>query len=77
MDDSKKLTIDEVREKNRIRLMAIDGVQDLGIDKRDGTDCIVIFVSMGAEYLKEKLPQEIEGYPVVIQMMDEIKITET
>lgn len=69
--DNKKQTAEEVKEKHRIKLMSIDGVLDVKVGKRDGSVCIIVCVAMSAEYLKEKLPEYLEGYPVVIEMTDQ------
>ncbi len=73
MDSGQKPTIEEVIEKHRMELLAIQGVHGFGVTEREGTKCIVIYVDMGSEYLREKLPQELDGYPVVIEMTDEFK----
>jgi hypothetical protein len=57
--------IDEVLERSRPELLAIPGVVGIGHGRtQDGDDAIIVWVTdSGAA---DRLPAEIEGYPVIV-----------
>ena len=61
-------TIQEVQEKYTNSIMAIAGVECIGIGKKKDKDCIVIFVSKTTKEMKKKIPKELGGYPVKIEV---------
>ncbi len=61
------LSIQKVQEKYTDSLMALPGVEGIGIGKKGDKDCIVIFVSKLSKENKLKIPKVLEGYPVKIE----------
>ena len=53
-------------------MMAIEGVVGVGQGLCDGKDCIKVFVIAKTPELEEKIPDEIEGYVVEIEVSGEI-----
>lgn len=70
---TKKQTIEQVKEAHEIKLMAIDGVQGVGIGQRKDADglAITIYVESKTKALRETLPKELEGYPVQVEVSGE------
>ena len=77
MDDARipgAETLTEVLEQERPRLMAIPGVLGTGETlSDDGKPAIRIYVDKLTDELKEKIPETIGGYPVVIREVGQIK----
>ncbi|MFO7447219.1 MAG: hypothetical protein R6W90_12695 [Ignavibacteriaceae bacterium] len=72
--DMKRKPIDQVFKENQEKLLAIPGVQGYyqGL-LEDGEDCIVIMIDKLTDEIQSKLPDSLEGYPVVIEAGGEIK----
>lgn len=66
-------TIKEVKEKYTDSLLALPGVEAVGIGKKNKKDCIMIFVSKLTKESEKKIPKELEGYPVIIHKTGEFK----
>ena len=60
-------TIEQVQEKHTDEWMAIPGVQGTAIGMSDGKPCILILSSVKPETLQDKIPSQVEGYPVIIR----------
>ena len=60
-------TIEQVQEKHTDQWMAIPGVQGTAIGLSEGKPCIVILSSVKSETLQDKIPSQVEGYPVIIR----------
>ncbi len=45
----------------------IEGVEGVAQGQKDGLDCIQVLVSCRVEDLKQCIPTEFQGYPVVVQ----------
>jgi hypothetical protein len=60
-------TIEQVQEAYTDEWMAIPGVEGIAIGMSQGKPCIKIFSSRKAEELQDKIPSEIEDYPVIIE----------
>lgn len=71
---TKKRSIEQVKEAHEVQLMAIEGVQGVGIGQRDDAEGLVIkvYVDNKTKALQEKLPKEIDGHPVQIEVSGEI-----
>ena len=67
--------INEVLRKHDQSLMAISGVAGVyvGLLPDGKTPCLKIIVVKKAEELKKKIPQSIEGYPVILEESDVIR----
>ncbi len=61
-------SIEQVLKSHTKKLMAIKGVQGTGQGLCDGEPCIKVFVSRMTDDLKEKIPDELEEYPVRIEV---------
>lgn len=69
-----KRSIEEVMNAHTDELMAIPDVNGVYIGElEDGRECITVLVSKKTELHKRKIPQKIEGYPVVIEETGEIR----
>lgn len=66
--------IDQVFKENQEKLLAIPGVQGFYQGMlEDGNDCIVIMIDKLTEEIQSKLPDSLEGYPVILEAGGEIK----
>ncbi len=66
--------INDVMRDHTERIMAVPGVVGLYIGQReDSTMCIKVMVLEESEELTTKIPKELEGHPVVIDVTGEIK----
>ncbi len=63
-----KMSIQQVQEKYNDSLMSLPGVEGTGIGRKGKKDCIVVFVNKLTKELKKKIPSELEGYPVKIEV---------
>jgi hypothetical protein len=59
-------------EKHRDRLMAIPGVEGIGIGGSDDSPTVIVMVSRGGAKMRKKLPTKVEGYPVKVEVTGEI-----
>jgi hypothetical protein len=66
------MDIAQVLDQHQDRLMAVSGVTGVGIGERNSKSAIVIMVRQLTPDLKARLPQVIEGHPVVIEQSGEI-----
>jgi hypothetical protein len=66
-------TIAEVLKEHTTSLMAVPGVVGTGQGLCEGKPCIKVFVIEKTPDLEQKLPEILEGYPVVIKETGEIK----
>lgn len=67
-------SIDDVIKQYSDSLMSIPGVVGLyhGLDDRDST-CLKVMVKQQTPELEQKIPKQIEGYPVIIEETGEIR----
>jgi len=65
---AEKKTIEQVQEAYTNQWMEVPGVQGTGIGLFEGKPCIKIFSSKKAEELRGKIPSDVEGYPVIIEV---------
>jgi hypothetical protein len=66
--------INTVRTKHQSRLMATPGVVLVGIGRNNhGQSVIVVGVESLDELAKITLPEELDGYPVRVQIMETIR----
>ena len=66
------MNAEEVMARNESRLMSIPGVTGLGISESAGQPVISIMVNELTAELKEKLPEQLEGVPVKIDVVGEV-----
>lgn len=60
-------TIDQVRKEHTDEWMTIPGVEGVAISICDDNPCILILSSVKPQKLQDKIPNTIEGYPVIIK----------
>ena len=65
---AEKKAIEQVQEAYTNQWMEIPGVHGTGIGLFEGKPCIKIFSSKKAEELRGKIPSDVEGYPVIIEV---------
>ncbi len=66
-------TIEQVLSEYTDELMSIEGVVGTAIGEVDGNPCILVLVEQKTEETVKKIPEELEGYPVVISEVGEIR----
>jgi hypothetical protein len=68
--------IEEVLDAWRGALMTIPGVEGVAIGRRHHAPCIVVYVRVQSEALEQDLPEELDGYRVVIETTGPIEAVE-
>jgi hypothetical protein len=68
-----KMKIEAVLEKNEAKLMSIPGVVGVGIGGSDEAPVILVMATHNATELKKKLPSQIAGFPVKVEVSGEIR----
>jgi hypothetical protein len=68
-----KEPIKAVLRQHAAALMAIPGVVGVAQGQRDGRPCIAVYVVEKTPELAQKIPGTLEGYPVIIEAIGEIK----
>lgn len=66
-------TIERVQEEHTNEWMAIPGVVGTAIGQREGKPCILALTVSNTEHVRQKVPASVEGYPVVVQHVGEIR----
>jgi len=69
-------TIEQVLKDNTDQWMVIPGVEGMGIGLSEGKPCIKIFTSLKPQHLRDKIPSNIEDYPVIIEETGEFRALE-
>lgn len=59
-------SVEEVKRRHEARLMKMRGVVGVGIGRKDGKDCIRIYVEDDSPKILAALPQAVEEVPVEI-----------
>ncbi len=66
--------INEVFKRHVDEIMSIEGVVGVAVSAlEDGTPCIKVLIKEDSSLLREKIPEMIEGYPVIIEVSGEIR----
>ena len=69
-----KLSIQQVKAKHENRLMATPGVVSVGLGKdQDGQMAIIVGLDRARPDIEDQLPRQLEGYPVMAQVVGSIK----
>lgn len=66
-------TIEQVQEEHTDDWMAIPGVVGTAIGQCEGKPCILILTASNTEQVRQKIPSTIEGYPVVVRHIGEVR----
>jgi len=70
---ARKMKIEAVLKKHESKLMSIPGVTGVGIGGSEESPLILVMVTHNATELKKKLPTQIEGFPVKVELSGEIR----
>ncbi len=69
-----RVTIQDVKKQHESRLMSMPGVVSVGVgQKPDGTPVIVVGLDRPRPTTMAQLPQSLDGYPVRVEFLGEIK----
>lgn len=66
--------IDEVLREHQDDLMAVEGVTSVTVMNYDGEPSIIVFVEEDADIEDGRIPAELDGYPVVVEVDYEVEI---
>ena len=70
-------TIEQVQEEHTDVWMAIPGVVGTAIGECKGKPCILILTATNTDQIRQQIPAIVEGYPVVVQYVGEIRALDT
>lgn len=59
-------SVEEVKRRHEAHLMSMRGVVGVGIGRKDGKDCIRIYVEKDLPKIRAKLPESLDDVPVEI-----------
>ena len=59
-------SVEEVKRRHEAALMKIRGVVGVGIGRKDGKDCIRVYVEKDSPKILAALPSDLEDVPVEI-----------
>ena len=63
-------SIEQVQEDYTEKWLNISGVEATAIGLENNNPCIIVFSSIEAKKLRERVPSTVEGYPVIIKQTD-------
>lgn len=66
-------TIEQAQQDHTDAWMAIPGVAGTGIGQDQGKPCILVFTASNTEQIRQKIPSLVEGYPVIVQYIGEVR----
>ena len=66
-------TIEQVLKEHTEELMALPGVVGVAQSLCDGRDCIKVYVVQMSSELEQKMPKELDGYKVDIEVTGEFR----
>jgi hypothetical protein len=66
-------TIEQVQEEHTVEWMALPGVVGTAIGQCEGRPCILVLTASNTEQVRQKIPSTVEGYPVVVRFVGEIR----
>lgn len=59
-------SVEEVKRRHEVRLMKIRGVVGIGIGRKDGKDCIRVYVNEETPKILAALPRTLDEIPVEV-----------
>lgn len=68
-----RMEIDAVLEKHEDKLMAIPGVEGIGVGGTKSKPVILVMVRSDDKRITARIPKTIEGYPVKVEVTGEIQ----
>ena len=66
-------TIQQVQQEHTDAWMAIPGVVGTAIGQCEGKPCILILTSSNTKQVRRRIPPTVEGYPLVVQYVGEVR----
>ena len=72
-----KKTVQQVLKENIDRWTAIPGVVGAGIGECKGQPCIKVLVTEKSEQVQKRIPSQVEGFPVMVEVTGEIRALDT
>jgi len=63
----------EVKNRHEDELMAINGVVGVGIGEGNGSPCIVVYLENDSKELESRVPEWVEGFPVITEVTGPIE----
>ena len=72
-EDMSSKTIEQVLGEKTSQWLAIDHVVGVAIGMLDEKPCIRVLVASEPEQVRKKIPENVEGYPVVIDVTGTLK----
>lgn len=70
-------TIERVQQEHTNAWMAMPGVVGTAIGQSKGKPCILILTASNTEQVRRQIPTTVEGYPVIVQYVSEIRALDT
>lgn len=68
-----KKSIEAVKRKNEMEWMSVPGVEGVGITEEKNKKVIVVYISEKTSDIQKQIPQEIEGYKIILKLTGEFK----
>lgn len=68
---AKKVAIEQIKAKYETQFLSIEGVEGVGIGEEMSKPVIKVYVVKKTKALAEKIPAQIEGYPVKMEVTGE------
>lgn len=62
-----KPKVNDVKKKYEKKIMNIPGVVGIGVGMLDDVDAITVMVVEKTALIEKKVPQQLKGFPVIIQ----------
>jgi hypothetical protein len=75
-NDMSSKSIEQVLGENTGRWLKMDLVVGVAIGMLDDKPCIRILVASDAEKVRKQVPENVEGYPVIVEVTGSIKARE-
>ena len=73
-DDNMTNAINDIKRQNEAQLMALPGVVSVGVGRApDGKPAIIVGLRSADPAVVQQVPNEIKGYPVIVQTVGTIK----
>jgi len=66
-------TLEAVKDRHTEELMNIPGVVGVGTGNADGRPCIMVFLADGSPELEARIPETLDGHPVVTEVTGQIR----